>query len=466
MRNILFALLLLQATNTTAQIDTVSNLSDTEKLYGLSVFWKEAAYNFAYFDKANINWDSAYQAFIPKVLATRNTWDYYQVMKRFCALLKDGHTNMYPPNNKLIKGGALYSPLLFSWLDDKVIITNVPKKDSLTIPLGSEVVTVNNMPVIDYLEKEIIPGISASATHQLWNDAAAQLLSNVDTNTLFNLTLKTPAGKTFTHTTHLRTIRYNWAYPLPNTPWKRFRYDKLPKDIAYLQFNTFGADSVVFDFKQRLPELYEAKAVIIDLRNNGGGNTSIGTAILKYFTDQKYIKGSTWRSREHIASFKAWGKFIKDEELEKHLKENPFNRVMIQKTYDISRGKYWHYGDTYSTYNEVTDKKITVPLVVLIGNNTASAAEDFLISLDDLKGRAVVIGERTYGSTGQPLSFDLPGGGSARICTKRDTYSDGREFVGYGVKPDIEVKRTVEDYIKKRDAQLEKAIAILSEKIK
>jgi carboxyl-terminal processing protease len=60
----------------------------------------------------------------------------------------------------------------------------------------------------------------------------------------------------------------------------------------------------------------------------------------------------------------------------------------------------------------------------------------------------------------------LPGGGSARICTKRDTYSDGREFVGYGVKPDIEVKRTVEDYIKKRDAQLEKAIAVLSEKIK
>ncbi|WP_315818881.1 S41 family peptidase [Paraflavitalea speifideaquila] len=90
-----------------------------------------------------------------------------------------------------------------------------------------------------------------------------------------------------------------------------------------------------------------------------------------------------------------------------------------------------------------------MPLVVLIGNNTASAAEDFLIALDDLKGRATVIGERTYGSTGQPLMFDLPGGGSARVCTKRDTYSDGREFVGYGVKPDIEVKRTVEDYVKK-----------------
>ncbi len=465
MRNILLALLLLPATSTTAQIDTVSNISDTEKLYGLSLFWKEAAYNFAYFDKANINWDSAYQAHIPKVLATRNTWDYYKVMKRFCALLKDGHTNVSSPN-KLVKGGSMYLPLVFSWLDGKVIITNVPKKDSVAIPLGSEVITVNNIPVITYLEKEIIPGISASATHQLWNDAAAQILSNADTNTLFHFTLKTPAGKTFAHTTHLRSTRASWAYPLPNTPWKRFRYEKMPKGIAYLQFNTFGDDSVVYDFKQKLPELYEAKAVIIDLRNNGGGNSDIGVAVLKYFTGQKNIKGSTWRTREHIAAFKAWGSFTKDEELEKELKENPFNRAWIQKAYDISRGKYWYHGDTSSTYNEVAAKKITVPLVVLIGNNTASAAEDFLIALDDLKGRAVVIGERTYGSTGQPLFFELPGGGSARICTKRDTYSDGREFVGYGVKPDIEVKRTVEDYIKKRDAQMERAITVLSDKIK
>jgi C-terminal processing protease CtpA/Prc len=63
------------------------------------------------------------------------------------------------------------------------------------------------------------------------------------------------------------------------------------------------------------------------------------------------------------------------------------------------------------------------------------------------------------------LSFKLPGGGSARICTKKDTYPDGREFVGYGVKPDIEVKRTVEDYIRKRDAQLEKAIEVVKSKM-
>src|ERR1700749_3378390 len=77
-----------------AQVDTVTNLSSADKLYGLSKFWSEASYNFAYFDHAKINWDSTYRAYIPKVLATKNTWQYWLTMSKFAALLKDGHTDM------------------------------------------------------------------------------------------------------------------------------------------------------------------------------------------------------------------------------------------------------------------------------------------------------------------------------------------------------------------------------------
>ena len=51
------------------------------------------------------------------------------------------------------------------------------------------------------------------------------------------------------------------------------------------------------------------------------------------------------------------------------------------------------------------------------------------------------------------------------MCTKRDTYPDGREFVGYGVKPDVTVEQTVDDYLAKRDVVLEKGIAVLKEKM-
>ena len=78
---------------------TGNKLSDEEKIYGLSILWKEASYNFAYFDQVpDVDWDKTYQAYIPKVVATESTVEYYDVLKQFLALLKDGHTRIMPPN--------------------------------------------------------------------------------------------------------------------------------------------------------------------------------------------------------------------------------------------------------------------------------------------------------------------------------------------------------------------------------
>jgi C-terminal processing protease CtpA/Prc len=95
---------------------------------------------------------------------------------------------------------------------------------------------------------------------------------------------------------------------------------------------------------------------------------------------------------------------------------------------------------------------------------TGSAAEDFLIYADALD-QATYVGRPSAGTTGQPLQLKLPGGGSARICTKRDTYPDGREFVGYGVQPHFPVEPTVESFLSGEDITLQKGIEVLNEKI-
>jgi C-terminal processing protease CtpA/Prc len=59
--------------------------------------------------------------------------------------------------------------------------------------------------------------------------------------------------------------------------------------------------------------------------------------------------------------------------------------------------------------------------------------------------RGKIVGQPTGGSTGQPLIIGLPGGGSARICSKRDRYPDGTEFIGVGVQHDVEVLPTIAD---------------------
>ncbi len=77
---------------------TENNLSIQDKLFGLSQLWKEASYNFAFFDQVpELNWDSCYQDFIPRVMMTENDWDYYLELQKFIALLQDGHTRVFPP---------------------------------------------------------------------------------------------------------------------------------------------------------------------------------------------------------------------------------------------------------------------------------------------------------------------------------------------------------------------------------
>lgn len=116
--------------------------------------------------------------------------------------------------------------------------------------------------------------------------------------------------------------------------------------------------------------------------------------------------------------------------------------------------------------NEVKDPKLLMPVVVLAGNYTASAAEDLLIIIRQLKTtRIPILGETSMGTTGQPLPFSLPGGGSARVCTKRDTYANGADFVGIGVKPDVAIPPTVPGIIRGKDVVLERAVALLTDKL-
>ena len=100
------------------------------------------------------------------------------------------------------------------------------------------------------------------------------------------------------------------------------------------------------------------------------------------------------------------------------------------------------------------------PVIVLISARTFSAAEDFVVAYSLMK-RGKLVGQTTGGSTGQPLSFDLPGGGMARVCSKDDYFPDGRKFVGIGIAPDIYIGKTINDLYNNTDAALNKALELL-----
>lgn len=231
------------------------------------------------------------------------------------------------------------------------------------------------------------------------------------------------------------------------------------EDIAIIELNSFGDSKIIEEFKAIVPELRKASAIVIDLRQNGGGSTSNGSAILEYLVADNELYGSRTETRQILPAFRAWGAHVQA--------RDTIGSEWATKSYLSYHNKLFY--EINSSYTEQVSvplkERIIVPTAILTGNGTASAAEDFLIFADKQE-HMTRIGEPSFGSTGQPIVIDLLRGLKVRICTKNDTYPDGTPFIGIGVLPNIEVKPSLQNLLDKHDVTLETAISYLNSKIK
>jgi carboxyl-terminal processing protease len=451
---------------------TAASLTDSEKIYGLSLFWKEVSDNFAYFDQVpGLDWDGAYREFIPQVLATTSTLEYYQVLQRFSALLEDGHTDVAMP--KALRGFWDTPGLAVTEVDRRAIVTNVTEELRGRVALGSEIVAVDGLGTKEYLTRNVIPYISTSAEHVRWSEAIAGNpytgygLLYGPPNSFVTITLLTPdgEGRDLTLARNVR-VRQNesWVKPADERGPELQQWRWLEKGVLYVRFNSFGDENLLDQFRDEVvPQLPRARGVVIDLRYNPGGSTYVGARILDYFIDEP-VRGAATHRRVHDSYRYAIGKAILDDpELERRLFEEDAGSGDEDDDPEVykrtARGQMWRDSPAW-VYEPTDGPKFLVPVVVLTGYHTASAAEDFLVLIDGLD-RFTTVGEPSYGSTGQPVVFQLPGGGRARVCTKRDTFADGRVFVGFGVQPEVPVKRTVASVLGEEDAVLDAGVRVL-----
>lgn len=438
---LLLALFIIVSNSAVASTETT--LTNEEKLYGLSLYWKEASDNFAYFDQVpDLDFDAAYRTFIPRVLATQSNYEYYRELMRFNALLKDGHTNIYLP--KGLEQGQLDRPSIGLYEANKeAVVISTSQALQASIPLGSTLLKLDGVDLARYLKNAVMPYIASSTEHILWHSAVRYALDGKP-GTDLELMIKTPQGdikrltvrrdNNLSKGTKAEEAReVSLQRPSSNGDLLEFKW--LDEGMGYLALNGFHDERILTDFYAVLDDIRKAKSLIIDLRFNGGGDSSIAAEILSHFS-QTELKGAIWKTRKHIAAYKAWGKF----------------EAQYQAYADNNA---WEHGEM--EVFPAKDNPIILPTYVLTSRDTASAAEDFLIYADPLP-HFTMLGEKTYGSTGQPIFFDLPGGGSFRICTKRDTYPDGREFVGYGVIPDVLMTVTAERLLAGKDFMLEEAV--------
>ena len=418
----------------------------TQRTYGLMKFWSEAKYNFAFFDQLpELDWEEKLIEYLPLVERDQSNREYYRLLERLAATLQDGHTDIYRlPSHIYNQYGR--PKVSLQPLGREVIVTNVDADLIDSLPLGSIVLRIDDILVEEYLADSIYPYVAAGGMHTRRMLGVSKLLEGPkDSQVIVELDL--PDGRSVTRT----LLRQ----PFGGGHWVRTKKSVQPASfrmvepgIGYLALNTFSDGSVVDTFMIHRPQISRCAGLIIDLRENGGGNSAYGYEILRHFTRQPLLTPA-WSSPEHVPAYYAFGQWYSQQA------SVDTTERMVRESLNAWIGeRYYHSdGDSIMPADTVHD----IPVIVLVSTYTASAADNFLVVADPLE-HFTFVGEPSFGSTGQPLFVDLPGGGLARICTKRNTYPDGRDYVGPGVQVDILVQPTAADFIAGRDVVLERAL--------
>jgi len=413
--------------------------SSAQKLWGLMTVWSEAKFNFPYFDRIpDVDWDRKVQEYIPRVSGAGSLEEYYEILMEFAALLKDGHTAVTPPW-MFVKPGHDHPPVELQVVGDKFIVAKTGDTEEIRrqrIVPGLEVLEIGeHVSPLTYLKENVLRFYSFGTPHADESIGLVGILGGPKGSQV-QLKVRDPNGKvrdvTLTrNSTGKDGLPFLWR-------WVRwYMFDPLIEsrmigsDICYIKISNFTSEEVVAEFRKVFDSLDLARiqGIILDLRFNLGGNSDHAYAIAGFLTDQP-LKASRWKSLSYVPAYRSWG-----------------------------RPTGWHEGGP-AIIEPREGKKYTGPLAILTGPGTFSAAEDFLVPLQ-FSRRAVLVGEKTGGSTGNPIVVPLPGGGMFRVVSKRDMFPDGREFVGIGISPDVEVHPTQRDLLKGTDPVLQKGIAVI-----
>ena len=189
----------------------------------------------------------------------------------------------------------------------------------------------------------------------------------------------------------------------------------LDQTIGYFRIVYFHHESAA-DLQQSIESVLadgiELEGVILDLRNNPGGVLQPAIEIADGFLDEGEIV--TTRGRN----------------------------ASMQMSFTAQQGQ-WLPG---------------VPLVVLVDRGSASASEVLAGALQD-NGRAVIVGERTFGKGSVQSVLPLRNGSGLKLTTARYYTPSGRSIQALGIDPDIPVASAVQvvDYVdgRKLEADLD-----------
>ena len=200
------------------------------------------------------------------------------------------------------------------------------------------------------------------------------------------------------------------------------KYTILDDNIGYVYYESFSEAVGDGNLDEIINRLMLCRGLIIDVRNNSGGNLTYAERIAARFTNEPVLVG-----------------YMQHKTGPGHSDFSDMEEQWLQP----SAGMRWQ-------------KKVCV----LTNRSVYSAANEFVKYMKALP-RVTIVGDRTGGGAGMPFSGSLPNGWIVRFsaCPMYDRDGQTTEF---GIEPDHSVSLTDEDFARRRDTIIEFARALLS----
>ncbi|MEZ6038720.1 MAG: S41 family peptidase [Planctomycetota bacterium] len=197
--------------------------------------------------------------------------------------------------------------------------------------------------------------------------------------------------------------------------------------IGYLLIAGWSADIDPEVIGGAITAMADTKALIVDVRPNAGGDESIAQKVAAWF----------------VSGTKVYAK----------------NRFRLRAG-DDGLGPVL---ERTITGND-DDRYYEHPVALLTSRYVMSSNEAFVLMMRQAR-RCTVVGQPTFGSSGNPRPFELGNGLTAMVPSWQAMRPDGVCFEGEGLAPDVFVPCTGDDFVD-RDPILEKALEVLREQLR
>ena len=386
--------------------------------------------------------------------------------------------------DKAISAQSIFFPIPLKYINGKLYTNKSYKK----IPLASEIISINNVDantfskaVARYLSTD---GINTTGKYAFletdWLPFYIYLAygeqSSFTIKYKVRSKIKTVVFEAVNYKTAVSNYRNRYIPASRKNNNEDYSYHQLVNNTALLTVNTFALggpnsdghknyalflDSVFTDLQTK-----KIQNLIVDIRENGGGNDPNDLLLYSYLTTRSF--------RENISAYTLFNNVpFKEHYVEEDEGEVAELEEELKEEHNILKDGKFYQDETFNPLWQPKQNAFQGKIYLLISPFVASASSLFA-SMIKSDSRAIVIGEESlggyYGHTGHiPVTYRLPATKLLLTFSIVDLDQDVLKLpdqpFGHGVVPHHHVYQTLNDYLNDVDTVLEFARQLTTSKL-